>query len=875
MRIKYIAFAALAAVCGGSLDAKTARDLPVAKSGNTAFLTSMSERPWWNKAWSRRAPILLSSAAFVENRNLMVDAVVDFGEKVNPAEVRLVTPWETEVPCVAESAGGTAVRLIFRTSLRYRENKPFLVYWGNPKARRPDLQASTSMRTDAETIRIMNGKIDLMLDRLGRTKGLIRRLRVLGSQAQSELLMRASDFAWEGFAFNGFKWTNVTVVADNDFKKAVAFESSNMRVTMTVYDEQPRVDWSYELRGGCETGFVISWAPAGDVGFDRIVYPGVSGQALSVAATLDSVTDCIPYEDHDFTPYISKGWYALYDRRERDVVGLIFDRRALGRLSKWGNGQAGGIQMTHRFCHAPYPKKSASDAWNGSGAIVATLGSWKDVESEYEHLAAKPLVFSGVAEGRREIDRRIPSLDKDWVVSIDVNGWNTSKPLPGSEWATNVANHIRAYGANVERTGAGWEELPVPKDLYARIVKTVRDPKFKPPKYGESGKFDGVKFSERCAAAHAKGLGVNIWGKFLPIGSSGVEPGQWSRGDKDMISLDWELQALYPKCGVDCVYNGGAQGENPNIPTPLRKANGNLHFLNWKNRQDFLDAQDANTERVKRFYAEAKKRNPDKPVVMWNSENGEVGREMFMSEQAGYFDTCMVELLPHGNMPHVKTAVKRLRALFDNEPHTVHHHTYFMEQDYAYRVSEMELPFICGCNGFNQENLTYENFDRDAMEITGDFSRLAEYTCLGAKVSRMEAVKNVAVLRNPRTWRDDLLKDRQGKKFGGRTRGDWRIGGFGNIPHYCYDIVVSRYFTPKSLSRYRAVYVPDDPAFSDELASALLSYVKAGGGAVVEGESVKAKAIKALGLEYGKVRQVGKGRIVWTKDVLTDGLAQK
>ena len=32
--------------------------------------------------------------------------IVDFGEEVVPEEVRLVTPWEEEVPCVAEPARG-------------------------------------------------------------------------------------------------------------------------------------------------------------------------------------------------------------------------------------------------------------------------------------------------------------------------------------------------------------------------------------------------------------------------------------------------------------------------------------------------------------------------------------------------------------------------------------------------------------------------------------------------------------------------------------------------------------------------------------------------------------------------------------------------
>jgi len=84
------------------VDGKTLADLPVSGTDNPLYLKAMSERPWWNKAWTRRAPILVSSRAKVKCGKVVVDAVVDFGEPVRPEDVRVVTPWETEVECVAE-----------------------------------------------------------------------------------------------------------------------------------------------------------------------------------------------------------------------------------------------------------------------------------------------------------------------------------------------------------------------------------------------------------------------------------------------------------------------------------------------------------------------------------------------------------------------------------------------------------------------------------------------------------------------------------------------------------------------------------------------------------------------------------------------------
>ena len=881
---KRLMLAAMAAMGAASAfaEAKTATDLPVSEIGNTACMSSMSERPWWNTAWTRRAPILISSAADVEDRNVMVDAIVDFGEAVNPDEVRLVTPWEEEVPCVAEkvvvgsrsrtkedSGSDTKIRLLFKTTLRVRENKPFLVYWGNPKAKKTVPRSSLQMQRTDDEISILNGKLDVSYDLRRRTEGLIRRLRILGSQAPTEILMRSTGYAWDGFVVGLGKggWTNATVVADNAYKKAVAFDFPYGVVTMTVYDEQPRVDWSYAMTSARSTEFrlTVSWACGGDCGFDRLVYPGLAGKDLSVMAELDSATDCIPHPSYDFTQYLREGWYALYDRRVNDVVGMVFDRSSLTRMHSWPNGQAFGVPVGLRLGHK-VAKKGEPFA-TGAGALVATMGRWQDVRAEYERLNAKPLVFTGRAEGVRDIPVTRPRLDHDWVYSIDANGWHETEPLEGTEWATNSASHLRALGANVSRSGPRWEGIPVPRELYDKVTNRVAalmpDRMKRIAKWGEDGNFTGGKFTELCDAAHAKGVSVSIWGGFCPA-TYGLDT-----TDPELTGYDIEIQNIFPKCGMDCVYNAACQGENAGcaISPELAKKNNNERWPDWKDKDAYFAAQDEHTERAKAFYREAKRRNPGLPVVMWNSENSGVSREMFMGDKAGYFDTCMVEVLPHYDIVHVKNVVKRMRALFDNDAgRTVHHHYYFYgtdRQDFANRVSQIELPFVCGCNGFSQENLTYEHYDRDATQIPADFARLVEYTRLGEKVAKMETVKNLAVFRDGAMYRYDVKKGLHGRKFNWSTRTDDRINDVGKLRNYSFDIVVNRYFTKDALAKYRVVYVPEDPVLTEDLAKELVAFVKQGGGAILEGDSLGTRALKALGLKDGEIKAVGKGRIVW------------
>lgn len=873
---------AIAAGASLALSADTYLDMPVSAPTNKVYLSSMPTRPWWNKAWAKRAPFLVSSTADVQMPNAMVDVVVDFGEEVKPDEVRVVTPWETEVPCVCEPISGTntLARLLFRTDLRIRENKPFLVYWSRATGQtdgnfRSPVFSQMALAEDAGTIRVGNGVLDVTFDRYARG-GFIRTLHVNGSAAKSELLTRSTGFAWCGLdlSVGKSKWESpARVVCDNAFKKQIVFANDSATMTFTMYADAPRVDFVYVLKPGIwpHLTLCLSTAPGDGCGFDDIYYPGSQGMVLSTPAGLEHATDCLPYPEYDFTGVFSEGWFAVCDRQSRDVVGLVFDRASLGSCRFNGNAQAYGQSWTLGFGHA-YVKDPKQESVGGSGALVAQIGTYEDVRNQYLRLATKPQAFLGATESVQDVPVKVTRLDRDYCASYDVSGWKNAEALPGTEWAENLADHVRSLGASVVRLGSGsFEDLPISSNLWARLkaAKRCKDENYKFPDWAE-GKYTGDYYKTASGAAHAKGLGVNIWAAFM----RGRWWADWQRYpdnnmnfqdiDMELVGLDYELQALYPKCGVDTVTNARLQRENAWFPVRYWIQNNTGDYLKWKDPKEYFRIQALNTEEGRKFYLDAKKRNPDIPVVLWNAENGEPKREMFMAEMAGYFDTCMVEMLPQAGFDHVKHCAKRMRSLFDNEAgRTVHHHYYYYSNDYWNRILEIEQPFICGVNGFSHENITYENYGYENTQIVADFHRFAEYTRLGEKAAKMAPVKSLAVFRDTDAYVDDMLNKRIGYPFAYKALQDNRVHAFGKIRNYNYDVVCNRYFTRGALEKYKVVYVPEDPVFSDALANELLAYVKNGGGAIVEGVTGAKMKVDGGQLKENVVCDYGKGKILW------------
>lgn len=854
-------------------------DVPVAEPTNRLYFADMPTRLWWNADWTRRAPILVSNVSRERVADAPIDIVVDLGEKVDPKEIRVVTPWETEVPSCAW-ANGDKVEIVFLTELRELENKMFFVYWGNPKATAARPFSTLNIRSGDGETRLSNGAIDVVFDDQHQTEGLIKSIRVAGSPARNELLWRTTGYAWEGFSFKAGgkdqgEWSKGEVVVDTPLRKTVRYTCAKAEIDFTLYANATRLDWSYRLAKGVNNASVgVSWAAGGGCTADDLYYTGTAGKVLTMRAALDCVTDCIPNPLYYGFPWISDGWYAIRDRKTHDTVGLVFDRAAVTSFGYLGAGQHTGENMSFGLQSRVDAKKG--ETATGAGALVARVGGWQDVRREHAFLKDRPRVFLGETQAYAPIAPKVPRLDRDFCINVNVGGWKSSTPLKGDDWAPNIMSHIREFGANVilhgQLTDYGWQDLKLTKEQYDEFAAYQREycskRRWNPPiPEWSPERFDGSRFRKMSDAAHRQGLAVMAWNGTVP----GVS-GYGDLFDEREFDIGMKVQALFPLIGQDSVFSGLTGGEGAPVPQELAKKNKTYYWL-WEDPREFFESRKQAAKLMKRVYDYSHKVAPDKPVMNFMSDNGELGREMCLTYQIGTLDTMLNEFVSHLDFTKTKHTAKRLRAFFDNEAgRTIWHHHYFMSFDYDNRIGNAELPFICGINGVSQESMTYENFHRDAFDIMGDFNRLAFHTRMGPKAAKMAPVKNLAVLRDMRCFEEDILKRRY------TNRGWWqaslydlRVNSFAEALNYNYDIVLDPFCKRDSLARYKALYVPDDDVLSEELAKEILFYVEAGGGAVFEGAAGDGnKVMQGLALKDGEVKALGKGRVVWTKDVLTD-----
>ena len=878
------------AMCGRADAAgfKSITDVPVSSCANIAYLSDMDGRLWWNPAWKKRAAILVSNMSKVRMPKTTIDFVFDVGERIDPKSVRVTTPYEVEVPCVAErardGASATAVNILFQTDLREMENRPFFVYWDNPSAKPARIRNAFSLDVADDEVYVNNGCVETVFDNLHRTSGLIRHLKVNASPTPDSLLQRTTEYAWEGFSFETEKskktgsksgcsdlWSKAIVTTDNALKKTVTFTNVNVAVDFTFYAGEPRVDYAYRLAPGIKTATIgISWACGGGTAHDDFYYPGLSGKVLTLRASLDHVTDCEPEPmEYSKYPWFGEGWYAFCDRRTKDVVGMVFDRESfVGPTCLVGAKRCGEMALM-RFAHKPAKGAAAT----GSGALVASVGDYKVVANAYEMATVHPRVFVGDIQPYREIKPYRRDLAHDWCVNYNCGYNRSATPLDGEEWAVNIANHLRARGANTillsDNPDYNWQDLPLSKDLYDRICAyPVKDnKKFKAPEFNEQN-FSPKRLEAICAAAHARGMAVTLWLNPIP----GV-CGSGDRYDPELQAINLDIQPLYAQCGADSVFNAIAVTEDVFFPKEIAKKLGR-DYWKWDDPTPYFESRRAFSDYMRKFYNHAHKVAPNARVMAFNADNGELGHETCMPYHVGAMDTLFCELYEsNGDFDKIRHAVKRLRSYFDNEEgRTIHAHYYQMKLNYAGRIIQNELPFICGINGFSNETIAYENVEPDNSQFQADFYRLAEYTRLGDKVARMGPVKNLAVFRDVHCFEEDIRRKRTiAWNWWQASRHDLRVNMFSRIPSFNYDIVMNPFFKLDSLKRYRVIYIPDDDMLSCEDAATLLAFVKQGGGAVLTGASGE-KVDSILKLNLGTTTQYGKGKIVWVKEVLTDRL---
>ena len=128
-------------------------------------------------------------------------------------------------------------------------------------------------------------------------------------------------------------------------------------------------------------------------------------------------------------------------------------------------------------------------------------------------------------------------------------------------------------------------------------------------------------------------------------------------------------------------------------------------------------------------------------------------------------------------------------------------------------------------------------------------------TGLGDLMASMRPVQRVALLRDREAMRDDI---KNGRWAGLGSRHDCAVMGLTAIRNLQADILMTKYLTPDNLKNYPLLHVAADPALAEKHVKTIEDYVKNGGHAIIEGETLRSPAVQALaGLKFaGKTTEV-------------------
>ena len=873
---------------------------PVSDPCNPMYLKGMTAKPWWNDEWKFRLPVVVSESSTNDVAAFVADFEVDLGMSGQAESVRIVTDYGDEISCWAgeteRNGGGGRVRVQFKTQINAAENKCFHLYFGNPRARRPVYPDEVSACENGSLITVRNSSLAVDIERETPNPDVVTRFKVNGSWADNELTLlpcQTIDRAFQIQLSNGQHiFTNrVTLALSTPFMKQVKVENGIFSSTYTMFADSDRLDYSFvpTAKGVFFRSLNTSWAPGGGSAWDDLLYPSLIGTINTDRAQLDYRRDSgEPIRHSDLGNWSGEGWYAFYDRKTAASVGQFYsgaDVQSVGH-SEW-NGDSGAL--CHSLSIALLPGDAKRPQGEIRGAAFGTLVRADVIQGEYRVWANPPRIFAGTPEPWRKIEVRPPDMSYDFCsfqqLGAGPKAIRTDEPGLPERSATNIARYLRRDGFNgVHLIGDAvqWWNWNPGKELFDEICDAWTN-----KTYGGDGKAKATWAQSRLGSRnmrvfldtlHRNGIGAYHWGNALFHGSATRDALLTQERPRE---LDVEVMGrTHAAFGFDATWCGMQGHEGPMMMRADWERLG-IKFWKYKDRVDteaFLKIQDMRVEHARKF-CEVVRRAGGKPLN-WGCDLGLLGNEQFSLDNAGDFDVVIQELMI-GHMlarnERNRFGVARMRAMFDNEPHTVWNHFWSRIAGDDVRVGNCDLPFLYGVNGFNQEGDDYRQVDAEIVTKGTDFYRFAYNTGLAAISPKFTPVKYFNVFRDQNDHRADILEGRTGNKWmyvhtwDDTTETDGAANIWATAPAIHTDLMLNRYFTLKSLKRYPMLALPHNYKLTGEQLKIVLQYVKDGGVCYAEGAKfpfAKYFTEGATKVEKSKyefsVRTFGKGKLLYS-----------
>lgn len=186
-----------------------------------------------------------------------------------------------------------------------------------------------------------------------------------------------------------------------------------------------------------------------------------------------------------------------------------------------------------------------------------------------------------------------------------------------------------------------------------------------------------------------------------------------------------------------------------------------------------------------------------------------------------------------------KSFTKFMTAMFGNQKAVTLFIGCTTRPEHVY--SSIAAPLMWGAGTFIYFTPRNTNVDNAWSEVGRSFSYFA-MTGLGDWMAAARQNKRVALLRDREAMFDAIRKGR----WGNGNLYDVAVAEMSQIKNLQSDIVMTRHFDAATAAKYPVLYVVSDPVLADAHVKTIEEYVKNGGHAVIECETIKSPAVQAL-----------------------------
>ena len=793
-----------------------------AAAPNPLYFTSLTNKPWWNEKSESRLPVLVTEPIGMDRESAPVSVFCSFPAGTHPDSIRVVHPHGKEIPSQVRRVEGTTnlMEVVFLATMRGRGQMPLFIYYGKsapaaavPPA--PDVCLGISEQPDG--LMLHNNRLAAELNKVVGADGimLFRGLKCHGAAYDQIGRFLQRD--------NGVQpGAQARVTENGPIRKTVTYADG--AVTFSLYADSPLLYYVYAASASRQ----IHWLPGGDTVNDALFYEAADGLKRLPISYAGGNTQPVRIE---LTPWLKEGWLAIHDEARHETIGEFFDPKQ-GAASTmtlysgyWTAIRSGPDPHGAVYCSRDAGIDSCRNAYIG----------WKN-----------PLkTITGLPQQRFHPAVSVPVLGRDFI-RMHLVGAKYNYRLDEHS-ATRYAAEVMEYGGNYFMFWGG-----------ERI-------QYMAPSTNANGLVAEPFLDELVRASHARGLGfshghqvtspgmarelarrgadaiwlADEWGWRPTYGYHPLDEEQrrrWLAG-----TWDWSATNFSAAARADFKKKHGVELPDPPATTNLTDpAQFNLFRL----------LIDSNNRLFSDLAAAAREGNPDVLVTLTTSPGNLVVNRLEtcgihdLEDMADYLDSSCLDL--YSNEPvWLNQMIKLERGGLGNRRPALIISGYVGWDDAAAVELNQYLQVMFGANALAYFILDRPCNYRSALGAKSAFEFI-DYTGLGEFAARARPLEYAGILRD----RDEF--------FAGLQRGENMGDGKGSaydalVAHYMAamrnlpaNFIFSKYLTPELVAPYKVIVVPNDPVLSEERALVLKKFVEAGGGLIVEGDTILNPVIAGL-----------------------------